>query len=536
MSILTSSPNSDPKDNANQAADRLVGAVFTPFKWATWVLEKYAVFDRWLDGATIFDPTAGAGIFLECLICLAIAKQIPVTDALLARLYANEINADFMEEFFERMRSHYDINFPRSNFFNRDILFFHDSLRVDIVVGNPPWENFTNLPTAYKESIKPRFHEYGLVHNSKKLLLGSSRIDLSSLIIIKTLQDHLSSNGIAYFFMPLSVFLNDGAGTGFRAYGNQSFQFEIQEIYDFKSEPIFANVSTRYGMVSFQRDRAQTFPIPYFQLKDSLKRRLDYVAYDLEWQKCYARSLFKMDAPLSISSNLAELIELENLDKIQCDRVSKPRQGINSCGAKDLFVFESYQQISETLAQVSNSQFQNLILPSQFLFPLITKSDFDRTDLSLNPVAHRYILIPHDRSTGKPLSPAQLESYPELRQYLLTYQAPLQNRKGTLIQNWIKKGYWYALLGVGIYAFMPYKVCWQAYGQKQFRAKLFDGHWQGNQALHAYMPVNERAIATQIVSQLNAPIVERYLRSQQMEGTCNWAQPGRIMQLLKFAN
>ncbi|MBI4324101.1 MAG: hypothetical protein HY674_02435 [Chloroflexi bacterium] len=28
--------------------------------------------------------------------------------------------------------------------------------------------------------------------------------------------------------------------------------------------------------------------------------------------------------------------------------------------------------------------------------------------------------------------------------------------------------------------------------------------------------------------------IERYLRSMSMEGTCNWAQPGRIKRFLKF--
>ncbi|WP_425215627.1 SAM-dependent DNA methyltransferase [Tumidithrix helvetica] len=525
---------SNPENKTEpQTENQPVGAVFTPFKWATWVLEKYAILDRWLEGATIFDPTAGEGIFLECLINLAVSQGISISSTMLDRLYANEKNAEFIESFLSRMRSQYGINFPLSNFFNRDILFFDRALTVDIVVGNPPWQNFANLTTAYKELIKPLFHEYGLVHNSKDLLLGSSRIDLSSLIIIKTLQNHLRINGLAYFFMPLSVFLNDGASRGFRAYGNKNLRFEVREIYDFKDdfkyEAIFEKIRTRYGLVCFQRDRQQTFPIQYFQLSNSVKNSQNSA---FEWQKCYARSLFKSDAPLSISSDLQELQELENLHKIPVDLVSKPRQGINSCGAKDLFVFEDCQNISETLVRVSNRQFQNLILPNQFLFPLVTKANFEQA----HPIPQRYILIPYDITNGKPLSHAQLERHPQLWQYLLAHQTALQNRKGTLIQNWIKKGSWYALLGVGIYTFMPYKVCWQAYGQKQFKAQLFEGHWQGNQALHAYMPMRERSLGENLVQQLNAPIVERYLRSQQMEGTCNWAQPGRILQLLELVD
>ncbi|WP_425216422.1 hypothetical protein [Tumidithrix helvetica] len=73
------------------------------------------------------------------------------------------------------------------------------------------------------------------------------------------------------------------------------------------------------------------------------------------------------------------------------------------------------------MVQVSNRQFQNLVLPSQFLFPLVAKANFDR---------------------AQPM---------------------------------------------------------------QFKAQLFEGHWQGNQALHAYMPMQERSLGEHLVQQLNAP-------------------------------
>ena len=43
---------------------------------------------------------------------------------------------------------------------------------MDILVGNPPWANFSDLPTAYKEHLKPFFVQEGLVPNRKQILLG----------------------------------------------------------------------------------------------------------------------------------------------------------------------------------------------------------------------------------------------------------------------------------------------------------------------------------------------------------------------------
>ena len=42
------------------------GRVFTPLKWAKWVIEKYDLLTKWKQGATIIDPTCGQGVVLSC--------------------------------------------------------------------------------------------------------------------------------------------------------------------------------------------------------------------------------------------------------------------------------------------------------------------------------------------------------------------------------------------------------------------------------------------------------------------------------------
>ena len=103
-----------------------------------------------------------------------------------------------------------------------------------------------------------------------------------------------------------------------------------------------------------------------------------------------------------------------------------------------------------------------------------------------------------------------------------------------MINVWISKGVWWALLGVGKYSFMPHKIAWEAYGKKNYRPKVFSGNWQGNQALHAYIPTEDLGSAVDLCRKLRDPVVEFYLSSQHMEGTRNWAQPGRISSLLNF--
>jgi hypothetical protein len=107
-----------------------------------------------------------------------------------------------------------------------------------------------------------------------------------------------------------------------------------------------------------------------------------------------------------------------------------------------------------------------------------------------------------------------------------------------MLNTWLKRGLWWALLGVGDYSFAPFKVVWEAYGKDTFKPRVFSAHngkpWQANQAMHAFIPCSTRDEAERLLDQLASSKIERYLRSLSMEGTCNWAQPGRIKRFLKF--
>jgi len=63
---------------------------------------------------------------------------------------------------------------------------------------------------------------------------------------------------------------------------------------------------------------------------------------------------------------------------------------------------------------------------------------------------------------------------------------------------------------------------------------LFPGHWQANQSLQAFIPVRSKENGERILLELKKPPVSAYLASLKMEGTMNWAQPGKIKKLLQF--
>ena len=52
--------------------------------------------------------------------------------------------------------------------------------------------------------------------------------------------------------------------------------------------------------------------------------------------------------------------------------------------------------------------------------------------------------------------------------------------------------------------------------------------------MHVFIQCSTVKEADSLLEQLRASHIERYLKSLNIQGTCNWAQPGRIKRFLRF--
>lgn len=492
-----------------------IGAVFTPQKWATFAIERFGLFERWIKGASVFDPTMGEGNLLFALIDKGMSEGYKIDKLPIHTLYGVELNKEFYDRTFHKAKEKYGISLPKSNFFNEDIFFQKKELDFDIIFGNPPWQNFVDLPEAYKSKIKGQFFLYDLIGNAQHLLLGGSRIDIAALVLQKTIQKNLKEKGEAVFFIPLSLLLNDGANRFFRKYRVNGIGYHVNSIFDFNDLEIFNGIATRYGLIHIQRNSKQEFPIHYNRWEQD------------HWEALVARPIFQTDDPLSILDKATHSAFEFKLIGIR--KASQPRQGINTCGANQIFFFDSLEEVGDKNARVANKHI-TAILPKDYLYPLITNKNFSESD----PKPRKWVLLPHDAESGKPLGAREVERNELLKAYFQEHKYALCARKGILINVWIKKGLWWALLGVGEYNFFPHKIVWEAYGKSSFMPRIFSGRWQANQSLQAFMPMTDFNEAEKIQLLLSDGEVEKYLLSLKMEGTMNWAQPGKIKKLLKI--
>ena len=491
--------------------DKKIGTIFTPLRWGKFAVERFDIFKKWMAGATVFDPTMGSGNLLEALVEYGIEQGFPVSDLPINLLFGNELNTGFYREALQRFREKFKADMSE-NFSNTDILDL-PSKSYDILFGNPPWQNFVDLPDDYKQKIKPAFIAYDLVDNRKNLLLGGSRIDLAALVVQKTISDFLKPGGEVFFFLPLSLLLNDGAHRSFRKFKIHGVSFSLECVYDFAGLSVFDKVLTRYGLVKFQRDKKTNFPVNYYSNEDN------------KWEKRRAKPLINNDDPLSVFAAGDDKF-FNEFKPIEIKKESVPRQGVNTGGANDIFFFDVCEELNDDTVLLNDKT----ILPARFIYPLLTKENF-RAEKKLVP--KKWVLLPYS-DNGKPLTEKEVNAHPSLENYLLSVKSKLEQRKGKLIQTQIKKGIWWTMFGVGKYNFVPYKIVWEAYGRKTFKPLLVSGRWQVNQSLQAYIPVWNKQEAIELLKKLKNPVIEKYLLSMKMGKTMNWAQPGKIKKLLRM--
>jgi hypothetical protein len=494
--------------------DLKIGDVFTPLKWGEFAINKFDLFIKWLDGASIFDPTMGEGNLLESLITFGLSKGYAIENLPTNNLYGNELNTLYCNKAVDKFKEKYGLDMSK-NFTNEDLLRLKPR-EFDIIFGNPPWQNFVDLPEKYKEQIKSYFFKYDLVGNTQHLLLGGSRIDISALIIQISIKDFLVQDGEAIIFMPLSLILNDGANRNFRTYSIGDVKYRMNTVFDFNDEDVFGGIATRYGLSHFIRDKKPVFPISYYRNEGGT------------WNHYFAKPMFHDTDPLSIMS-IDEESKFNCIKPVSIKKESSPRQGINTCGANNVYFFDDLTYLTEDLVCVSNKSRDNIVLPKKFIFPLISSKEFKGN----SSTPSKWVLLPYNRN-GKPLELKQIQQFPELSNYLESNKDILQGRKGVMLNAIISRGHWWALLGVGEYNFFPYKVVWEAYGKTTFNPTIFEGYWQANQSLQAFIPVKSFTEANRIQKDLSDKQIENYLLSLKMEGTMNWAQPGKIKKIIRY--
>ena len=500
------------------------GVVYTPRYWADWAVRQYRIDRKWMDGAIILDPGCGRGALSEAVLRNALKGGYTPGTADLRRLMGMDVDGEALESYRNRIRDSYGLVLPEESARKADFLLERPSITADVIFSNPPWVTFGDLSKERKELYKPVFRSSGLTPSPRDLLLGGSRIDLAALFVAVAMERDVTDEGEAYFFLPMSLFRSEGAHAAFRHLALPGGRnCSLREVRELDGGESFPGAGTRYGFASFSSNRPQIWPIPWYRAESGGR-----------WKAMKARPVAEEGSPLVPFKRGSQP---PRPPRIPVPPGTRPRQGVNSGGAAEAFILTKTGSPLNGIAPVVNSKGIHGNLPEILLHPLMNTENFSGDENAIHP--ERWIFLPYHED-GRILSEDELESYPVAIAWLEVHRNLLQGRKGTMIRRWTDKGTWWALLGVAPYAFAPWKVAWEAYGRDRFAPKLFksgsDGFWQGNQALHAYLPFTDGESAERSHRALSNPETERYLRNLGGANTKLWAQPGRIRRLLDEIN
>lgn len=496
------------------------GVVYTPGFWADWAVRSYGIAEKWMEGKTILDPGCGRGALTSAIIRRALKLGFSPSPEDMKRLICIDKDKNALSFFRDSLPAISGMPLPEISIRTSDYLLEAPEIRADIVFSNPPWISFGDLDNEDKEKYKPLFRDSGLVPDPRTLLLGGSRIDLAALFVVVSLNRDTGENGEGFFFLPVSLFRSEGAHSAFRQLRLPGGRFfALREIRDMRGGVPFPGAGTAYCLASYRADRQQQWPVAWFQTDVSGN-----------WIKMEAEPADGPDSPLMPRPSGSERI---SPPRIHVPRGTVPRQGVNTQGASGIFhIMEIDRKKNGLLHAISKNGFQG-ILPEELVYPMMSSSSFNRENIT---VPDRWIFMPYKRD-GRVMNRNELETFPEALEWLEHHRETLKRRRGMMLKKVMEKGIYWALIGVGPYTFAPWKLAWESYGKNRFLPKLFHSetgiHWQGNQALHAYLPFYDEKAAKKALKDFSSPELEDYLKKLGGAGTKNWAQPGRIRRLLR---
>jgi hypothetical protein len=134
----------------------------------------------------------------------------------------------------------------------------------DVIIGNPPWVRWSNLPEQYRERIKPTCERYTIF--SETPYHGGNELDISGMITY-TVGDKWLKKGGALVFVITQTHFQSPSSQGFRSFRIDKKSNLIPEhVDDLKLLKPFPKVANKTAIVRMRKVGSKTlttYPVPY---------------------------------------------------------------------------------------------------------------------------------------------------------------------------------------------------------------------------------------------------------------------------------
>jgi len=414
--------------------------------------------------------------------------------------------------------------------------------RFDIVVGNPPWVLWDNLPGQYRERTKPLWRRYGLFSLSGRAgRLGGGKKDLSMLFLYRCVDRLLNDGGRLAFLIAQGVFKTRGAGEGFRRFCFEDRQkkvfIQVKRVYDITRLSPFPGASSKTALVVCQRsDRPTVFPVPYILLRS----RPGKAETELEKtgridHKEGMTSLFAVpidsSEPGSCWLTVPEAA-IEPLRKVIGRSVYRAREGVNCAGLAGCFTVRVLRRLGQGCVLVENIVRAGKVkvrkvraeVEEDLVYPKLMSGDLKRWQAK--PSVHIILAQDPVRRAGIPEEVMQAR-FPKTLAYLRIFEKQLRARAAYKKYFSPARHPFWSMFNVGTYTLARWKVAWRIMGSTMEAAVLPQG---GEKPVlphntHAFVPCQSEDEAHFLCALLNSSLVNFVVRSYSVIGGKGFAPP-----------
>jgi hypothetical protein len=408
--------------------------------------------------------------------------------------------------------------------------------RFDIILGNPPWIDWKNLPSGYRNRIKSLCIDRNLFSGDGRT--GGINLNVCALISSVSIENWLKENGKLAFLMP-KVIAFQQSYDGYRKFRFSKVKRDFLAFYDWsKAGHPFHPITERFMtfVIGPQQERSKFIPVKTYIKKRGIKiAGVLHLSFDeamnrLQEKEAVAGQIMPHNTAFTITDNVSNL---EGFEAIAGEPDYIGREGIEFY-PQELFLFKVATnpptQAKEGYTYVTNLQFtlskhkiprDTIELETEYLFPMVKSIEIEKFKHSYSGIV---VPFPYDKSDPKrPLDRAKL-SGTKLLGYFDKYEVIIkaQTEYYQRIRG-LNAGEFYGMARVGPYSFADFYVAfrdstkWCAVvispietawgGRKRF---LFQNH-----AASICEDKNNNFItedeAHYVCAILNAPMVEKYI-------------------------
>ncbi|WP_172974869.1 Eco57I restriction-modification methylase domain-containing protein, partial [Vibrio parahaemolyticus] len=354
--------------------------------------------------------------------------------------------------------------------------------QFDLIVGNPPWIDWKNLPAGYRSRIKELCLERHLFSGDG--VTGGINLNICALISNVAAENWLAQEGILSFLMPHNLIFQQ-TYEGFREFWTSKGNLYLQELFDWgKSGHPFKPVTINFSTYVYSRkfvDYETGVPVHCINKKKgspplsayAQETSYENVAISFDVNSKLAGTIHTLNNIFSYAEDEEQLQKYKAIVGVSS---YKGREGVEFF-PQELFLLDYIKTTSGKL-EFTNYQGgtrskhkivkQNVLLEKEFVHPLVKGVDIE--PFSVKQTSY-YVPFPYEEGSRKALPPSELtKRSPLLAKYFLKNKKTLEQQTDYNDKIIGEKNIsaFYSLARVGAYTYGSHFVCfrdntkWQA--------------------------------------------------------------------------